>query len=220
MPTVVALRTKYSYSRATLRYRNNLTGQWVKAREVKRAVNATIASAQKEMRLLASDMAKRRITLGQWQERFAAEIKNLHVSNAMAGAGGMGQMAAQDYGRVGQRLRFEYERLAKFAADLKARKFTENELYARVEMYIAAGNVSYEGAKRDGAIAAGYDLEKNVLGKNENHCTTKGGIIGCVEVTALGKQPIGTLPAPGYRRCISRCYCMLRYYKAGKAVAR
>jgi hypothetical protein len=139
-------------------------------------------------------------------------LKNLHVSGAMAGAGGMANMTAVDYGRVGQRLRFEYRRLAQFARDVKARKLTRDQVTARVEMYVAGLNGTFEETRREKAIAAGFTLERNVLGKNENHCRT-GDRIGCPELSAQGWGPIGNMPAPGRRQCLSRCFCRMTYRK-------
>jgi hypothetical protein len=176
-------------------------------------VNAVITRATEAMRELSEDMAARRITLGAWQERFAMELKNLHVASAMAGAGGLAQMTPADYGRVGQRLRFEYERLENFAQQLKGGNYTHGQLRNRVEMYCAAGNVSFEAARRDGAQRGGFTEERNRLGRNENHCQTKHGIEGCLDLAALSWVPIGTLPAPGHRVCKSRCMCSLQFRK-------
>lgn len=211
MGATVSVKAKFTYSPATMRYRDNASGRFVSTKKVKRAVDTVIRKSSEEMRSLARDLADRRITLGAWQEKFAAEIKNLHISSAMAGAGGMRQMTQQDYGRVGQRLRFEYQRLEGFAQALKRREFTEGELMSRVEMYIASGNTSFAGARSDAAVGAGFDQEKNVLGRTEQHCRTGKGKVGCLELTRQGWQPIRTLTPVGYRRCISRCGCYIRY---------
>jgi hypothetical protein len=148
----------------------------------------------------------------------AGEIKNLHTSAAMAGAGGMAAMTPQDYGRVGARLRFEYERLAQFARDLKDRQFTAGALMARVDMYVNAASASHEAARRDGAVRNGFDEERNLLGASERHCSAKdrknATRPGCVEETARGWVAIGMLSPVGHRLCISNCACSLDFRKS------
>lgn len=217
MGATVAFKTRFSYSPQSLRYRDNATGRFVSTGKVKRAVDTVIRKSSNEMRSLAQDLADRKITLGAWQERFAAEMKNLHVSNAMAGAGGMRNMTQQDYGRVGQRLRFEYQRLELLAQALKRREFTEGELMNRVEMYVASGNTSYAGARGDAAVNAGFNEERNVLGNREKHCETGKGRVGCLNLTRQGWVNIRTLTPVGQRRCISRCGCYIRYRRRSTA---
>jgi hypothetical protein len=108
----VAVKTRFTYNPRTLRYRDNASGRFVRGSTVKRATFAVVKGSRAEMRRLTNDMIARRMDLGEWQDRFAAEVKNLHTSLAMAGAGGMASMTPSDWGRVGQRLRFEYSRLA------------------------------------------------------------------------------------------------------------
>jgi hypothetical protein len=212
MAATVAVGSQFTWSPTNLRYRRTATGEYVSERAVKLAVRRVIRQSQAEMRALTELMNRREITLANWQERMRQELKNLHVSGAMAGAGGMANMTAVDYGRVGQRLRFEYRRLAQFARDVKARKLTRDQVTARVEMYVAGLNGTFEETRREKAIAAGFTLERNVLGKNENHCRT-GDRIGCPELSAQGWGPIGNMPAPGRRQCLSRCFCRMTYRK-------
>jgi hypothetical protein len=138
----------------------------------------------------------------------------------MVGAGGLANMTPADYGRVGARLRFEYDRLARFAKQLKNREFTRKQLMSRVEMYCNAGHVSHEAARFDAAIGADMEEEKNNLGARENHCQTKpGGRPGCLNMTAMGWVPIGTLTPVGQRQCLSSCGCYPSYRKRRKRAA-
>lgn len=212
MPATVSIRAQFVWDAKFARYRRVATGQWVSDRAVKLGVRRVIRQSQAEMRRLTDLLAKREITIRDWQGRMASELKNLHVSGAMAGGGGMANMTPADYGRVGRRLRFEYERLAQFARDVKARKLTPRQVAARVEMYVAGMNGTYEGVRRDKAIAAGFVEEKNLLGAREHHCHTLARV-GCEELTARGWGPIGQMPLPGYRQCLNGCGCTLKFRK-------
>ena len=212
------LKSRYEYNRRSMRYRDRRTGQWVSTKTVKRATIKVINASKAAMRTLAQDMAGRRIKLGEWQRRMEVEIKNLHVSMAMAGAGGMAQMTPRDYGRVGARLRFEYSRLQRFAEQIKAREVTMNMIESRVDMYVSAGHISHEAARKDQAYDQDYKYESNVLGRTDQHCRTKDRP-GCIEQTRLGRVPIGSLVPVGERQCISRCDCSIKYHRKPKAVA-
>jgi hypothetical protein len=211
--TLAAVKTRYTYTERSMRYRDNRTGRFVPTAKVKRSIDRVVKTAQAEMRSLARQLADREITLGNWQSQFAERLKTLHVASAMAGRGGLAAMTAADYGRVGARLRFEYGRLELFARDLAARKFTWGELRNRVEMYCAAGHVSHEAARFGAARVANMLYEFNKLGRREKHCKTdpRGGRVGCIDLTEMGRVPIGTLPRPGERRCLSRCGCTIGY---------
>lgn len=209
------LIARYEYNQRSMRYRDRRTGKWVAQKTVKRATIKVIEASKAAMRTLANDMAGRRIKLSEWQRRMEVEIKNLHVSLAMAGAGGMSQMTPRDYGRVGARLRFEYSRLERFAQQIKDRKVTRNMIAARVEMYVSAGHISHEAARKDQAGDQGYTFESNVLGRTDQHCRTNQRP-GCIEQTRLGRVPIGSLVEVGERQCLSRCDCSIKYHRKPK----
>jgi hypothetical protein len=82
-------------------------------------------------------------------------------------------------------------------------------------MYVNGVNGSYEDAQRAAAINAGYEYERNVLGRTENHCKS-GTRPGCVEQTRLGWVPIGTLTPIGGRTCLSSCKCQIVYRRAAR----
>jgi hypothetical protein len=216
--TIAAVKTRYTYNARAMRYRDARTGRYVAATKVKRAVDRVVRSAANDMRALARQLANREITLAKWQGDFAAALKSLHVASAIAGAGGLANMSARDYGTVGARLRFEYDRLEQFAQALARREFTWGELRNRVEMYCAAGHVSHEDARFNAAKAVAMTHEYNRLGRREKHCKTdpaKSTRHGCLDLTEAGVVPIGMLPRPGDRRCLSRCGCTVMYLRKG-----
>lgn len=211
--TIAAVKSRYSYNAKSMRYRDSRTGRYVATTKVKRAVDRVARSAANDMRALARQLANREISLSKWQGDMAASLKSLHVASAIAGAGGLANMSARDYGTVGARLRFEYDRLEQFAQALKRREFTWGELRARVEMYCAAGHVSHEDARFNAAKDVAMTHEYNRLGRREKHCQTGNGRVGCLDLTEMGVVPIGSLPRPGDRRCLSRCGCSIGYLR-------
>jgi hypothetical protein len=209
MPTTRTVRADFQWDKRQLRYRR--AGKFVSERAVKLAIRRVIRTSQAEMRALGESMARGEIDVAEFQSRFASELKNLHVSAAMAGQGGPANMTSADYLRVGRGLKSQYRYLNNFARQIGNGELNRQQIRMRSEMYIRSSNGAYEGGRRDSAIAAGYRYEKNVLGKNENHCHTGPIREGCIEVTARGWQMIGMMPLPGQRRCLSMCFCSLKF---------
>jgi hypothetical protein len=92
------------------------------------------------------------------------------------------------------------------------------QVAARAKLYWAYGNAIFEETKRRShEEAKGYDgkrqtwLEINRLGPAEKHCHTNAKTPGCIELTALGWRPLGTLPIIGARTCKNGCKCSIEY---------
>jgi len=201
---------EFEYDRASLRYKRLSTGRYVSPRAVKRAINRVIVNTQIEIRAVTEQLTKGQITIGEWQYRMSAELKNLHVSGAMAARGGPANMAGADYLRAARELKSQYRYLQRFADAIEAGQLDAKAIQNRAASYVRSQHKTYEGSRRDGAIATGFDEERNLLGPTERHCTTKLRI-GCKELTAKGWQPLGAMPIPGDRQCLMGCACMLKF---------
>jgi hypothetical protein len=202
MPVTIGTKQRFGYSAKTMRYRDLTTGKFVKSKAVKADILRVEKAAGAEMRRLSQLLADRQLTLNLWQEQFAAELKLLHTSGAMAGAGGMAQMAPADYGRLGQELRYQYDRLNRFATQIEQGKVSVGELMRRTNMYVASIHKTFEGVRTGRAIGV-FTYERNILSKHhhDRHCAV------CIQQTQLGKVPIGTLIPIGQRTCMSHCKC-------------
>ena len=133
----------------------------------------------------------------------ADEMKMLHTGAAAVGRGGWTQMSQADWGWTGQRLRAQYGYLRNFANDIATgHQPMDGRLTARAQMYAEAARATQREMIRRTAISIGRQDERNHLGAAD-HCG------GCVEATARGWVPIGTLPAVGSRTCRSRCHCWI-----------
>jgi hypothetical protein len=214
MAATRTVRQEFQWDRKSLRYRRN--GKFVSERAVKLGVRRVIRASQAEMRAVTDEMIRGEITVGDWQARFAGELKNAHVSGAMAGQGGPANMTREDYLRVGRGLKLQYRYLDRFARQVRAGELTDDQTRRRAEMYVNSMNGAYEGGRRASAVAAGFDQERNVLGKREKHCTTKVRV-GCTELTKRGWVQIESMPLPGSRNCLSGCGCSLKFRRRPNA---
>ncbi len=82
----------------------------------------------------------------------------------------------------------------------------EEQIRARVGMYVNSAREGYERAHERNAKALGMTEEKWELGEAE-HCDD------CVAYAAQGWQPIGTFPNPGdgSTQCLTNCKCHVIY---------
>lgn len=117
-----------------------------------RVVQAEMAAHQEAMattletltrQLFAGDM-----TVADWQAAVALEIKNASLAQSMFAVGGADNMAAAEFGRVGQMLREQYGYLDKFAQGVADGSITEGQAVVRVGMYADSTEAAYWDAWR------------------------------------------------------------------------
>ena len=151
-------------------------------------------------RFLAGDL-----TAATWQTALMADIKATHIASALAAYGGRDQMTPARWGLVGQIIRQQYDYQRAFTADvLGGRQRRNGRLPARAALYAAAARVTYQNVTRRVQADQGARWERNVLGTDES-CRD------CVQQTALGWVPLGTLSPIGSRACRSNCKCRMDY---------
>lgn len=148
-----------------------------------------------------------------WQEAFATELRRMHTQLAALGRGGWAQMTPSDWGYVGQQLRFEYEHLREFAADIASGRLSESQIAMRMQMYAEHGWTSFWQAHTTAKAEVGFNEERRIRNAVES-CGD------CLNYETMGWQPIGTLPEPGQSsQCGARCKCNKEYRKSEMVVA-
>lgn len=203
----LAERAGFRWDRSAARYRDMATGRFVsEARVLSTVEQFNEQAVAGNIERLTQRMLEKRITLAEWQQGMAAEIKDAHLVNAMAGRGGRNAMTPADWGRAGGRLKAEYQYLNQFAQDIEAGKLSEAQISARAKQYAAAGRKAYYDGKTAAGEDAGFRYEQRFLNPAE-HCSD------CIEYASRGRVPIGTLPEPGVdSACRSNCKCTKKYY--------
>lgn len=211
--TLAAVRSRYRWNANAQRYVGP-SGRFVSQKSLKQALTTTVRRAEREIESLARQVAAGTMDVAEWQTATAFRVKNIHIAMRAAGRGGLAQLDASDYGRLGADLRFQYRRLRTFAAEIAAGRLSPDAIVSRAGMYARSGSAAYERGRFDGwdrLSRTGVAVEmKNVLGKGE-HCTAGAGRPGCSEESERGWVPLGTLTIPGSRRCLTRCLCRLIY---------
>lgn len=197
----------YTFDPTAGRYRSKATGRFVSEKailsDIERYNETVLADALED---LTKRMLDGRLDLASWQRQMAQEIKDSFIVNLQVGRGGKNATSFSDYGRAGNRLRFQYQRLNDFAAKIQLGDLTPAQIIANARMYGLAPRTAFFDGVTSAKYAAGYVEERRVLNPAE-HCSD------CIQLAGLGWQPIGSLPEPGDGStvCLTNDKCTKQY---------
>jgi len=195
----------FGFDPASQRFRDLSTGRFVSERAVRDGVDRVADLASARLGELTARFRTGEITAVQWQAEMMAQIKQAHISAALAAYGGRDAMTPARWGTVGQLIRREYAFARAFAADVLAGRQRQNgRMDARARLYGQSIRGTYENIRRREVAAAGLRFERNVRHSSES-CRQ------CVNASGQGWVPIGTLPPIGNRTCRGNCRCTLSY---------
>jgi hypothetical protein len=185
-------------------------GRIVAQHQVRTALDRYVDAAQLQAVDLGDMLRAGTIDLKQWQLSMRTHIKNMHINAAIAANGGRQQMTPAEWGRVGQRIKYHYERLDNFATEIaNGKQPLDGRFMVRSKMYTEAAIATHDRTNRALMKRAGYTHEQNKLEAGANHCG------GCIAETAKGKVEIGRLTPVGERTCLSNCRCTIIYFDEG-----
>lgn len=198
----------FIWDRSVARYRDTTRGQFVARTRIVDLMESSINTAERRLGDLVTAYHERRISPGVFQEQMRTELRRLHLQNAALGSGGFERLDARSYGRAGQMLRGDYQRLTNLTRGIADGTVSLPQALNRVHGYVGTARSNFLAAERDAAQQAatlrGVRMEeRRRLGASE-HCPD------CVRYAGLGWQPLGTLPVPGEGSICSRnCRCSL-----------
>ena len=198
---------EWSYDPISGRYRGK-NGRFLSQKAIEALIDGRINKLSAQLKDFTKRLIDGSITIDQWQGSVREALKPAHIQATMVGAGGKTALSQAEYGRIGQKLRGEYAYLQKFAAGLLANSISAPMALARIELYAeSVRNSFWEGtAIRQGR--QGYSLMQRILDSQAAHCQD------CLDYSARGIVPIGSLPMPGQRcACRARCRCSVRYLR-------
>jgi hypothetical protein len=193
----------YRWNEIAGRYINQ-SGNFVSFADVRSYLDEVLDRHERKIMSLSSALREGSINVQQWQAGMKDALKDLHLVSGALARGGWAQMSQADYGRVGNQLRFQYERLAKFAQQIERGLPFDGRFIRRTQLYAQSGRVSYTAALRQEMALRGYTEEQSVLAAAD-HCSE------CVAEADKGWVKIGTLINIGERICKSNCRCHLEF---------
>ena len=188
-------------------------------------VNLLIASAKQDMQHKASRVASGEISVDAWKNHQANDLRDLIICLIALSVGGFPAITQSDLDavkgdeRTPGGLAYSLSRLQAFADSIPS--MTEEAIVARAGLYADSGITASETARRISYSEAKDDkgrprflFERNLLMPGDN-CSNSPESVGCIEETAKGWVPIGTLSVPGTRTCVMNCRCSLEYSLTG-----
>lgn len=199
--------SKFLWSTSRQQFLYTSTGQPVAEDLIRGFVEETVNKAGRNLQRIAQLRKAEKINNAEWVIRSGEELKNMHRSLAMVASGGRQQMTPRSWGEVGAILRREFSYLNRFANELDnipVNAVLTDEFVRRAGSYANAGYSTYQSGVRAREIRFGGRQERNVLGAAD-HCEE------CLEMTARGWVPAGTLTPIGSRICNSGCRCYYQF---------
>lgn len=195
---------QYRWNEAAKRYIDS-KGDFIKFDLVRSALDTFLDNQTKVSKGLGVALLEGNISLREFRTQMRGIIKQTNLAGIALEQGGWYQVAPDAWGRVGNKIRNQYEYLENFVGEIASGKQPLNgSLWARAELYAKQGRMTYYQATRITAIEGNFTHEQNVL-TPADHCD------GCLRETAKGVVKIGELVPIGERDCLSNCRCYTIY---------
>lgn len=195
---------RYGWNAASARFYDRATGRYVSRDTMRLGLDDVLAAAEAEVRAASDQLRSGAIDLAEWQRVMRDVVKETMLDAEALARGGWEQLTPADFGRVGQAVRAQYAYLDGFTADIRSGLPLDGRFLSRAAMYAKAARPFFHDEQAQLLADTGYTEERNVLHAAE-HCG------GCVDMTALGWVPIGTLIPIGERDCLGNDRCTVRY---------
>lgn len=178
---------------------------------IKRDVNRFAHGMQVQLRGLTNQMLAGQLPAQQWYDESARLLKLSYRATADVAGGSGEDMNREDRQRWLELALLLLLLLNRAADDLNVGVVPRD---GRLTSYIgslgAANNELYENWRLGQALDRGYREARRVL-TDADHCRDSKGRPGCVELAALGWQPIEKVVRIGGATCRRHCKCLMEF---------
>lgn len=199
--------TTYKWESSVRRYRDRSTGRFLSRKAIADLTVLRISQVTQDLHKLSDSLLSQEITLKQWQEQFANQLKILHTQQFLLGVGGESEIKEFDFKTISDELVNQFQYLQNFASDLTKGKVSQAQFKNRVGMYAKASKVSFFAGEVAAARNSGLDGAIRILGDAE-HCKD------CPKYAALGAVKLSDLILPQQKcECRINCKCSLQFIK-------
>lgn len=182
------------------------SGRFVSRSAVRATLDVVLDRQMSRISAVSDALVAGDVELPVWRQHMLEAVKTAHLEGAAVAKGGWMRLTQDDYEWVGQRVRGQLTYLQAFHDSLASGIAPmDGTVGSRAAMYVEAGRGTQRVMEARMAQARGVDQEKNVLGGSRDPCSE------CPALSAMGWQPVGSLPPVGARQCLSRCKCHLLF---------
>lgn len=203
----------FTFSDTTGRYRDADSGRLVSEAVVRKAIDQAADAASDHLADLSARLLRGELKLSEWQLEAMRTVKMAHVATGIVAHGGRLLMTPAEWGYLGSRIKAEYQYLRTFAEQIAdGTQPLDGRLEARARLYGQACRATFAATVARDQPARGYEAERNIMGAAE-HCPE------CRALSDRGWVPLGTLPLPGTRVCLTNCHCRISYSREAAQAA-
>lgn len=210
------LSTPFVWDSASRRYIDLRSRRYIPFTQIREeAIEPLIRQSKETLRSLGKSLQEGG-RLADWERGAIEEVKLSQIAATMAANGGERSETEEDRDHTAELLLLLLLLLHGFAGEIQKKTFPMNgRLLLRSDLYASQARSTFEEARRFGmATHFGAVEERRKLGKAD-HCTDEddpsGELSGCVELSDLGWQKIGSLPRLGESPCRTNCHCRFIY---------
>jgi hypothetical protein len=197
----------YKWESSVRRYRDRSSGRFLSRKTVADLTTLQITQVTQDLYKLGESLLSNEISLKQWQEQFANQLKILHTQQFLLGVGGDSQIVDDDFKTISDKLINQYEYLQNFATDLTLGKVSPAQFKNRTRMYATASKISFFAGEIAAARNSGFNAASRVLADSE-HCQD------CIKYAALGAVKLEDVILPKtFCLCLTECKCTLLFSK-------
>jgi len=179
----------------------------IPARSRQRALRQLTARTRRSGRNLGQQLNDGDITQAQWFVAMAELVRSTTIASG-AVWDGITALSNPEFEILDIAANKDIEFLRKFRQQIAAGDVAPGQIVNRSGNYGKVRGTYYEIAGYN-LETDGFTEERNILFPGDS-CTNSS-LPGCIQVTRLGWQPIGTLPLIGNRTCHNNDRCELRY---------
>ncbi len=179
-------------------------GQFVGALQVRGALDGYLAEKETWAQEWADKLARREISISEWQRGMEREIVNVHLNAAALARGGAARMDEAALKQAGDFIKSELGHLNALAVNIELGLPLDGRFRRRAGQYMQAGRANFHLADREEREQRGMNEERSIRHARDS-CAE------CIFWEAAGWRPIGTVTVPGERECRRGCKCTLDY---------
>lgn len=206
---------EFYFDVVTGRYRYTISGIVVPESRIRLGMLRFSNQVQIQMRELTRQLVAKEITRKQWYNRMLTAMKMEYKAAWLASIGGRSNYDRRQAALFGRAVAPQYRWLNNFLDDLnKKRQKLDGSAVMRAGMYARAGNSIYQNNLLLVAMNNGFNWAKRILGETDNHCHSKKGRQGCVELARKGWVRIADIVPIGDAACYSMCLCRYKFRKS------
>lgn len=206
----------FYYDENSKRYRYRDSQQFAPKRAVDNLTRDFITETFSDLSTLGDELYSLRITLSEYQRRFAEKVKDLHIAQAALGKGGYHLLTSSDYLDIGRRLKNQYYAgidpltgrrygIRHFVNEILAGTVSKRMLLHRMKRFGLSSKASFWSMARNRAIQNGRTKARRKRNAQES-CPE------CISYEALGVVNIEDAILPTeFCSCGPNCRCTLTF---------